>query len=529
VVPRTENDAWFERWTPRGVFLISLLAFLALRGSSLLDPPYWDALLGAFSQAIWSADHGLSPRLLLREGGAFGRGGVAVYPFSIYPWSLALLWALHVPREVAFLAFHLVSFASAALVLASVHALARPLLGARSAAWFVIALGCWPPFQSLACQMNMEMPIAACGTAAVRALIEGRQAASWLWTLVALLVKPTGAILVGAQMATSVLALLAPRAFGFGPFARRRYAAALAAHALLAALFLAQLRVLRAGKAHQALDWFSGFAPLLTSSIWHVPEFGLATLLALPLLVVAAARSRRVGLLAVETASASFLVTFIAFFGHFTNVLPRYCLQAAPFLGLFLGAASSWSQGFKRRLHWTLAAFALYGVVNSHGILYPARMAETPDPTDGQPYVASNGHFLERSLEYRADVELARRVARVLDSFDRDLTVFVAHWPFEQLLGEPRLGYVDRPFRTSSAEIPHRGHRVARRPVPYDTLYRRVNDRVEKRVSEDILWIVSPNVFAGEDSRYRPELDEVVGRFESGRLRAFLLRRRGWD
>ena len=527
---QAEIDAWFERWTPRGVFLGTLLAFVALRPAALLDPPYWDALLGAFPQAIWSADHGLSPSLLLREGGAYPKGGVSVYPFSVYPWTVALLWALHVPREVVFVAFHLVSLASAALVLACVHALARPRLGARSAAWCAVALGCWPPFQSLACQMNMDMLLAACGAAAVLALVEGRLGASWLWTLVALLVKPTGVILVGAQMSTSTLALLAPRAFGFSPSARRGHGLALGGHALLAALFLLQLRVLQSvGKTPLCIEWFAGFAPLATSRIWYVPEFGLATALALPLLVVALARSRSVGLAASETASACFVVVFIAFYGQFTILLPRYFLQAAPFLMLFLGAACTWSRVCCRRLHLILAAFALFGAVNSRGILYPAPVANDPDPIDGRPYLASNGHLLERSLEYRDDIELARRVARALDRFDRDLTVFVAHWPFEQLLSEPRLGYVDRPFRTSSAEIPHRGHRGALRPVAYDAIYRRVGERVEKSIVDDIRWVVSPNVFSGDASRYQPELDEIVERFESGRLRAFLLHRRGWE
>jgi hypothetical protein len=501
-----------------------------LRGSALLEPPYWDALLGAFPQAIWSADHGLSPGLLLREGGAYARGGVSVYPFSVYPWTLAVLWALGVPREVVFFAFHLVSFASAAIVLACVYALARPRLGARSAAWCAIALGSWPLFQSLACQMNMDMPLTACGAAAVLALVEGRLAASWLWTLVALLVKPTGVILVGAQMATSALALVAPRALGFSPSARRGHGLALGGHALLVALFLLHLRVLRSfGKTPLGIEWFAGFAPLLTNRIWYVPEFGLAIALALPLLLVAIARSRSAGLAAIETTSACFVVVYIAFYGQFTILLPRYFLQAAPFLMLFLGSAGTWSLVCRRRLHLVLATFALFGAVNSRGILYPARTADTPDPIDGRRYVASDGHLLERSLEYRDDVELARRVARALDRFDRDLTVFVAHWPFEQLLSEPRLGYVDRPFRTSSVEIPHRGHRGALRPLPYDALYRRVGERVEKSIGEDIRWVVSPNVFSGDASRYRPELDEIVERFESGRLRAYLLHRRGWE
>jgi hypothetical protein len=105
----------------------------------------------------------------------------------------------------------------------------------------------------------------------------------------------------------------------------------------------------------------------------------------------------------------------------------------------------------------------------------------------------------------------------------------VANWPFEQLLSEPRLGYVERPFRTSSAEIPQRGHRVALRPIPFELLYQPTEKGFVKTAVDDVRWVVSPNVFAGEHSRFRPDLDALVERYESGRLRAFLLHRRAWE
>jgi hypothetical protein len=392
-----------------------------------------------------------------------------------------------------------------------------------------VALACWPPFQSLACQMSMEMPVAACGLAAVRAQVEGRLASGWLIALLGLLVKATMVIVLGAQMLCAALALAAPRAFDFDQAPRRRHWQVLVGHAVLAALFVLQLLALQAaGRAPRSIDWMGGFAPLV-ERVWLLPEVGAAMLLALPALAAAAFRARRVGLTALESTSACVLLVFVAFYGQYEDVLPRYFLQLAPFLVLLLCAACSWSASLGRRLPRLLALLAVAGAVNAHGILYPVERATEPDPVDGRPFVASNGHLLERSLEYRDDLELARRVASGLGRFDRDRTVFVANWPFEQLLSEPRLGYVERPFRTSSAEIPQRGHRVALRPVPFELLYRPAENGFVKTAVEDVRWVVSPNVFAGEHSRYRPDLDALVERYESGRLRAFLLHRRAWE
>ena len=56
-----------------------------------------------------------------------------------------------------------------------------------------------------------------------------------------------------------------------------------------------------------------------------------------------------------------------------------------------------------------------------------------------------SGEFLERSREFLRQIELDRRVATGL-SQEAAGTPVVAKWPYVQMLGEPRLGYVRRPL-----------------------------------------------------------------------------------
>src|SRR5688572_6089641 len=82
-----------SRLTPvkLGVALSALL--LAVRGYVLLDPPYWDALMGAFPQGVWLARNGFDVARLLTEEPVFTEGGPNVYPFSVYPLLVGALQA----------------------------------------------------------------------------------------------------------------------------------------------------------------------------------------------------------------------------------------------------------------------------------------------------------------------------------------------------------------------------------------------------------------------------------------------------
>ena len=57
-----------------------------------------------------------------------------------------------------------------------------------------------------------------------------------------------------------------------------------------------------------------------------------------------------------------------------------------------------------------------------------------------------SGEFLERSREFLRQIELDRRVADGL-SQEAAGTPVVAKWPYVQMLGEPRFGYVRQPLR----------------------------------------------------------------------------------
>jgi len=169
----------------------------------------------------------------------------------------------------------------------------------------------------------------------------------------------------------------------------------------------------------------------------------------------------------------------------------------------------------KRVLGVLLALFAVFGVVNAHGRFHPTKLADWQDPNDPRPLVSNDGWLLERSLEYRDDLALNRDLARRASGLKN--TIVVASWPLMHALLVPEFGYVDRPLAVACAETPiDQGP-----PVVSMAEVLRAATSVPP---QNVLWILTPNVFGGPRSQLLPG-DRVLATIESGRLRAFVIQR----
>lgn len=555
------------------VALASFALLLVLHASTLAAPPYWDALLGAFPQAHWLAQHGLSSRALLESGGTYVDGGACVYPFSVVPTILGALEVAGASARTTFLAAHVVNLACAALAIAGTFALVRALSSATLAVFAAAALFAWPPFQGLAAQMSLDVPLAAATAFALAWTAQGRFGRAWLATVVALLVKPTGIIVAGGLCLASLVCAWRTN----DPGERRAAWWSACGHLVLGIAFVVELAVASSfGVDPPSVGIGEGLVPLFGKRLWTTPDFGLAFVAGigcLPFAFVRIARGKRSNELATpdhvasasrgspiragaagststassaimagdagdagrsgnagpmgraEITAAAFVLAYAVFFANYTNVLPRYFLQVAPALVAVLVGAALALRVRPRSIAMAGALFALFGASNARGVLYPTQMADWSDPRSGEPLVAANGWLVERSLELRDDQRLLGAIVERARAFDPERTVLVAPWPVQHALAVPRLGYVETPLVTSCAEVPLA---LAQRTVPFDSLYAQASGRWRRTSEREIVWILVPNVFAGEMSRPM-EGDEVLATIASGRLRAFFVRRTAWE
>lgn len=510
-------------------FGIALGAVLLLYGSALFDPPYWDALLGAFPQGLWLARNGFDGVRLLTEEPSYIDGGPSVYPFSVYPYVVGALYALELSPRAVFATLHVVSFASAAAVLASLarivadhlprpESAATPSLGVRLAC----VLAVFPLFGSMASQINMDMPLTACTLLASEALLARRYARAFGWNALALLVKPNGIIAVVAAALTLVLVR------------ERRARIWSLAHVGLVLVFLLQLWLLRTfDQAPPYVSPLGGMLQLFRSRLWMIPEYGLAFVAFLVWLPFAIRRALSPSADPVERVITVFLGTFAAFYFQVGNPLPRYFLQSLPyFLVCVALLARRWRMP-RAAGNVVWAGALLVCLVNRNGIFYPPSKSDWDVQRLGQANAAhvgtrlarNDGFLLERSLEYQDDLELSRTLARDLASYPRESTVLVANWPLAHLLAFPEFGYVESGFRVCAPDQPLA---FDPRGVRFTDLYAKSEGEWKRKVADDVVWVVAPNVFSSGATRVLVG-DEVLHVAEHGDHTAFVLRRRAWE
>lgn len=528
-----ERVAGFERrLAPWQAGSIVFAVLLALRAYVLADPPYWDTLMGAFPQALWLRDHGFDVVGLLTTQKTYVDGGPNVYPFSAYPPLVAVLYTLLGSPRAVFVVLHVFTFACAAACAGAFFGIARRRLPAPAASVLTIALVSAPLFQASSATLNMDMPLAACTALSFAALDERKFRRAWLWALVALLVKPTAVILIGANLVSCALAWLRPRWTGLGPEAlapreRARARNGALAHALLFAVFVAEVLVQsRYASAPAFITPFGGFAPLFLRRLWVVPEYGLGLVfffVSLPLFAgrMFAGRARWI-----QVQCAVFLVVFVCFYGQYGNTLPRYFLQSYPYLFLWLALLLYGTEGATRVRTSVLAAACLFHVVNTFGTFYPSRPSGWTMPATGAPLPGNDGYILERSMEYRDDLLLNREIARALERFPRFETVLVPNWALLHLLALPELGYVAKSWTTASPDNPLD---YVTNKVSYRELYDTTVSPPKLRGGQQVLWVLTPNTFQSPQTRLVPATDELVDTVRVGKHTAFLVRRRGWE
>lgn len=511
------------------VFVLAAALLLALHARALFDPPYWDGLIGAFPQGLWLARHDFDLVRLLTQERTCPEGGPNVYPFSVYPLAIGALYSAGLEPRQVFLLVHLAMLACAATASAAFFALARSATDTRTGAFATLVFASAPMFHAMASQMNMDMPLCACTLLSARSMQTGRFGRAALFASIALLVLPRGVIVVAANLAVLGVWLLGRvRAEDARMATRRRAWSACAVHAALLLLFGVEF-VLSSRWSHGPayVSWFGGFGDLARRVLWIVPDMGWAFAVAVVGALVVAGLAWRRKASWTELVSATFVLLFLAFFGQYTNTLPRYFLQVHGHVLLLLLALVVRDGRNARVVRPWLAVAALAQAFNHYGVLYPAVPAGWRVPGHADARLRSNdGHVLERSMEYRDDLLLDVELARRLERFDRARTLVVAPWPITHALAFPEFGYVDRAWRTSSPSVPITFDPNA---TPLRDVYDAGTRPPRQRVHGDVVWVLVPSVYLPGALALQPSIDVVEEVVERGAHRAFIARRTGWE
>jgi hypothetical protein len=395
---------------------------------TLGNPPFWDDLIGLHAQAIFLADHRFD-LAALRESGVFWDGGAWIYKWNILPYFYAALY-LALPPPAVHVVGHLFNLGCLAAAGTLLFALLRHYRFApQTALFWALAMLAEPLTAAQSAALGMEPPLILAGTLILHAAGTGRWKTALAGVLAAAAIKLTALIPAAALTVYFIFR------FWRCPAERRamaRYAAA--AGALTALLFL-MARLDSDGVAGAERGDFSLLLARRIAEyfLFYFPLVGL--LLAAAAAGVAFRIHRLIQTPGRESEQDRFLCFLVVLLGGFwcsfflySVPLPRYAAFATPPLIALVALLCP----DRARLPAAALAAAV-GVLLAGGRLYPAL----------PPHLRYSGEFLERSRAFTGQIALDREICRTLAEKYGDAPV-VAKWPYVQMLGDPRFGYVKK-------------------------------------------------------------------------------------
>ena len=407
--------------------IVSLLNFFCL-----LNPPYWDDILGLHNQAIFLANHHFDIAGLWASGQKYSDGGSNCYPLGMMPLFYGILYSALAP-EYVHLTGHLFNIACLSVAFALFFLILRKYISPWIALLWCIAALCEPVMAGRTAELGQESPLIALSAAAIYCIAFRRIWTGLIFILIASFIKPTSGLLAFAAVAWLFAGGIMPgkwfREKFFNDKWRRYFTGSIAisliigsmlvfsnitqepyesppslillfnkalfifskllpvqAVLLIGAIIIAGTSVLRlrTGKVFWK-DWFSFYLLIFIAGFW------------LAYILLPSPLSRYTGLAVFPTC------TFIAL-----NIRFRYCNALAAVLALLLGISTM------------------------DGKLYPELHCRS-------------GEYLERSREYIADLRSNMAICQILEK-KASLNPIVAKWPFVQMLTMPELRYVTHPI-----------------------------------------------------------------------------------
>lgn len=398
----------------------------------LFYPPYGDALIGPFSDAVWLVRHQLDYLALLKQD-SFTDGGPLQYPLSVYPLFLAGLLTL-LPPVVFLIVIHLCTFFFAAVTVASLREILLKVFKEDIAVLGSVLLLMHPVFQSMTELINLEMPCLFFAMLSAVFLSNQQFARAAFFAVLSLSIKSPGIIACLAVFFVAIVLFIQHRKIDPLP----RHYGRLALGTLCVFIGLAQAvarqSIVGEGAVYNRFGFMIGWPDIRISLYFWVY---LTSVIALIVFLINAKKIQ-----IRSDLKASYFVIIMMFFStgmwfllymQFSVLIARYQLYLLPFFLFSLIFAMSYVLE-EKVLKKVILVFLLIFGLNAWGQLYRQK--------DSSMF---SHNTYERSLEYRNDLKLNLKLVETLEQKYADYTVG-APLLVAQMLNFDEVGYVKKPF-----------------------------------------------------------------------------------
>ena len=416
-------------------FQFGLVIFIFLvitKWEVLTFPAYGDAIGGPFAEAVWLKRHNFDYAGLFHQAG-YAAGGPKVYFFTIYPTLLALLMKLIPSTETFLIVSHLIVFAISSLIVSILREILLKMFPKDFALLVPLVLLSLPLFQSQTEAINMEIPTALFMSLSSFALMEKKIHRAGIMAIMAVLVKGTGVISCCAFFLVGLLLFFSKGEFRFNlKILFWMIALCVVGFFIVAVKFIFH-------DQHVTLGHVKFWSGWVSMDDINVDNYYLVSLFLFICFYLKSRFNLKRGKKESFPRFNYWYEAFVMFvfagmwfvlFLNFETVNPRYRIHIYPFL--------------------IFCVFCVYGMLVQHGglrrlgILCALGVVLWSSYGFFQHPMEDNDHVqLERSLEYRNDLEVNRRMVKTLEEKYAD-NLIAGHFIIAQLIAIPELGYVKK-------------------------------------------------------------------------------------
>ncbi len=416
----------------RRFFLAVFLYFLFTKFDILLYPIYGDSASGPFVEAVWLKANNFNYFRLAQQP-VFVQGGPKCYLFSIYPTFQAILMTLIPHTKLFLLVNHLLTFALGAAIVAAFRDILLKIFSKNLALLVSLLLLSLPLFQSQVEQINMEIPLLFFSVLAVHCLVNKKMGLAALMSMMAVFAKGVGIIITISFFIVCLLLFFLDKEYRF-----KGKLLILGAVAIIysAVQYYAAFFILNQKGQVDMVGLFEGWRWMKSWPLVYL--FGISCIIFLGNLLKEKWGKARLSIFDLFQKYYIPLIMFICagvWFGLYLNsygdqyryrlLLLPFCLFSLLYTGYVLVRKEDILQGI-------LVILTGFSFWCSYGWIYP----EEED----------NIHaVLERSLEYRNEIKVTRKAAKLLETSFSDFTVG-APFTYAQILAFPEMGYVRHGF-----------------------------------------------------------------------------------
>jgi len=421
-------------------FTLCIFLFLVVtKFNVLFYPPYGDAIGGPFAEAIWLKNHHFNYLKLFDEP-AYQLGGPKVYFFSVYPTYLALLYTLIPSVKMFLFVNHLLVFAMAAVIVSLIRNMSAKIFDEKSALLSSIIVLALPLFQSQAEAINMEMPCLFFSVLAIYYLICKSLVKATLYALICLWVKGHGILVCGTVFAVSIFLCVFDRTI------KKDWNIFFALLALPIVMLLKVGSKFLLNDQHVSAGMVKFLAGWPSLKIMYLfPMYALSVVVIIFFMIKKSLRNKDL----IKKMCTSYYPTVVIIvtgamwfllFLNFYAVSPRYKLALAPYLILCMIIACLSPACMKKIRTPFLFLVLIATALGSYGFYHV-------------PLGANYHIFLERSLEYRQELTMNRKLISTVKGKYKDLKV-AAPFLMAQILAMPEYGYVRKAADVTAYGMP---------------------------------------------------------------------------